>query len=57
MKVVGAFEAAGVELIGESTPSIGEGRGVRLRECTAVKPAMPVPDPVRKKRSVLRTSD
>lgn len=32
VKVVSAFEAAGVELIGESAPSTGAGRGVRLRE-------------------------
>ncbi|WP_395001347.1 helix-turn-helix domain-containing protein [Sphingomonas sp.] len=35
MKVVEALEGAGVELIGENTPSIGSGRGVRLREATA----------------------
>ncbi len=32
MKVVEALEDAGVELIGENSPSIGSGRGVRLRE-------------------------
>ena len=32
MKVVEALEGAGVELIGENTPSAGLGRGVRLRE-------------------------
>lgn len=32
VKVVGALEAAGIELIGEDAPSIGVGRGVRLRE-------------------------
>jgi predicted transcriptional regulator len=31
-KVVAAFEAAGVELIGDEAPSAGRGRGVRLRE-------------------------
>jgi transcriptional regulator with XRE-family HTH domain len=30
-KVVEAFDRAGVELIGENTPSIGGGRGVRLK--------------------------
>jgi hypothetical protein len=30
--VVAAFEAAGVELIGDEAPSAGRGRGVRLRE-------------------------
>ena len=32
VKVVEALERAGVELIGENAPSIGVGRGVRLRE-------------------------
>lgn len=32
VKVVTAFETAGVELIGENAPSAGSGRGVRLRE-------------------------
>ena len=32
VKVVTAFEGAGIELIGENSTSIGIGRGVRLRE-------------------------
>lgn len=32
VKVVNALEGAGIELIGENAPSIGTGRGVRLRE-------------------------
>ena len=32
VKVVEALEGAGVELIGENSPSVGCGRGVRLRE-------------------------
>src|SRR3546814_14651768 len=32
MKVVAAFEAAGIELIGEEASSTARGRGVRLRE-------------------------
>lgn len=32
VKVVNALDAAGIELIGESAPSTGAGRGVRLRE-------------------------
>lgn len=32
MKLVGALEAAGIELIGEGAASDGSGRGVRLRE-------------------------
>lgn len=31
MKLVGALEGAGIELIGENTASAGGGRGVRLR--------------------------
>lgn len=31
-KVVTAFDAAGVELIGENSPSSGGGRGVRLKQ-------------------------
>jgi transcriptional regulator with XRE-family HTH domain len=30
-KVIEAFDAAGVELIGENTRSVGEGRGVRFK--------------------------
>jgi predicted transcriptional regulator len=36
-KVVEALEQAGIELIGEHRPSVGSGRGVRLRR--AVTPA------------------
>ncbi len=32
MRVVEALEQAGIELIGENTPSVGAGRGVRLTE-------------------------
>ena len=32
VKVVEALDRAGVELIGDFTPSIGTGRGVRLKE-------------------------
>src|SRR3954463_14691036 len=34
-KVVEAFDAAGVELIGENTASTGNGRGVRFRSSKA----------------------
>lgn len=33
-KVVDAFELAGIELIGEGTPSTAGGRGVRLKSTT-----------------------
>jgi transcriptional regulator with XRE-family HTH domain len=42
MKVIEAFDAAGVELIGENAPSQGQGRGVRLK---APKPAGGAPTP------------
>ncbi len=32
MKLVGALDAAGIELIGDNATSSGGGRGVRLRE-------------------------
>jgi hypothetical protein len=32
MKLVGALDAAGIELISESAASTGRGRGVRLKE-------------------------
>jgi hypothetical protein len=34
MKLVGALEAAGIELIAENAPSSGGGRGVRLKAAT-----------------------
>ncbi len=33
-KVVEALDRCGIELIGENTPSLGQGRGVRLKETT-----------------------
>ena len=35
MKVIEALDAAGIELIGENSPSAGRGRGVRLKEPVA----------------------
>jgi transcriptional regulator with XRE-family HTH domain len=32
VKVISALERAGIELIGENAPSVGIGRGVRLKE-------------------------
>ena len=40
VKVVGALENAGIELIGEGAGSTGTGRGVRLRE-PAAQPELP----------------
>lgn len=39
-KVVQAFDAAGVELIGDNA-SQGKGRGVRLKEVAAIRPVAP----------------
>jgi transcriptional regulator with XRE-family HTH domain len=38
-KVVEAFDAAGVELIGENTRSLGDGRGVRFKHPAALNDA------------------
>ncbi|OYX59780.1 MAG: transcriptional regulator [Sphingomonadales bacterium 32-64-17] len=35
VKVIGGLEKAGIEIIGEHSPSAGIGRGVRLRETMA----------------------
>lgn len=42
VKVIGALENAGIELIGENAPSTGIGRGVRLRETRGGKAASAV---------------
>ena len=36
-KIVAAFDAAGIELIGDNAPSTGLGRGVRLKLLTPPK--------------------
>lgn len=43
VKVIGALEGAGIELLGDHAPSIGAGRGVRLRgvATTSPKPVRP----------------
>lgn len=41
MKLVGALDMAGIELIGEGAPSQGEGRGVRLKQPASAAPASP----------------
>lgn len=41
VKVIGALEGAGIELLGENAPSIGSGRGVRLRERADINPKQP----------------
>ena len=37
MKVIDAFDRAGIELIAENTPSAGSGRGVRFKQSAAPK--------------------
>lgn len=44
VKVIGALEGAGIELLGDYAPSVGTGRGVRLREMAQADPNRPVPD-------------
>ncbi|WCP12232.1 hypothetical protein sphantq_00629 [Sphingobium sp. AntQ-1] len=43
VKVISALESAGIELIGENAPSIGIGRGVRLRESLNKRASTRVP--------------
>jgi len=50
-KVVEALDVAGVELIGENTPSNGTGRGVRFKVCAALKEAAPSGLPGRRKKA------
>ncbi|WP_373491349.1 helix-turn-helix domain-containing protein [Parasphingorhabdus sp.] len=42
VKVIGALENSGIELIGENASSIGIGRGVRLRETMDGKPVQSI---------------
>jgi predicted transcriptional regulator len=55
-KVVAAFDAAGIELIGENMPSVGQGRGVRLKERLPFKAPAPPPSQARGKKSPLGRS-
>ena len=41
VKVIGALEGAGIELLGEYSSSVGTGRGVRLREGADADPSRP----------------
>jgi len=43
MKLVAALDAAGIALIGDDATSAGGGRGVRLRESAANRPASAKP--------------
>ncbi len=55
-KVVAAFDAAGIELIGENVPSVGQGRGVRFKERQPAKAPAPPPSQTRGKKSALGRS-
>ncbi len=55
-KVMAAFEAAGIELIGENMPSVGQGRGVRFKERQPAKVPAPPPSQPRGKKSPLGRS-
>lgn len=41
VKVIGALESNGIELLGEYSSSVGTGRGVRLREAAETDPKRP----------------
>jgi len=51
MKVVQAFDRAGIELIGENTPSQGTGRGVRFKSSAISSTAEPPGQSVRRRKS------
>ncbi|HWA01447.1 MAG TPA: helix-turn-helix domain-containing protein [Caulobacterales bacterium] len=53
-KVVGALEAAGVELIRDNAESTGAGRGVRLREAAAQHERAPPPSAARAPKRVVK---
>jgi transcriptional regulator with XRE-family HTH domain len=55
-KVVAAFDAAGIELIGENMPSVGQGRGVRFKERAPLRvPASALQQGRKKKNLLTRT--
>jgi transcriptional regulator with XRE-family HTH domain len=41
VKVIGALESNGIELLSEYSSSVGTGRGVRLREAAEIDPKRP----------------
>jgi transcriptional regulator with XRE-family HTH domain len=51
MKVVQALDYAGIELIGENTPSVGSGRGVRFKVGAITARAGPAPAPRSSRRN------
>ncbi|MGO4685253.1 helix-turn-helix domain-containing protein [Hyphomicrobium sp. 2TAF46] len=55
-KVVAAFDAAGIELIGENMPSMGQGRGVRFKERLPVRTSAPALAPGRRKKGLFARS-
>ncbi len=56
IKVVGALNAAGIELLGDNAKSEGRGRGVRFRECAVTdRGAMVSQSRSRKGRALVRS--
>ncbi len=51
IKVIQALDHAGVELIGENTPSHGMGRGVRFKSAALSRPASPPRQTARRRKS------
>ena len=51
MKVVCAFDRAGVEMIGEDAASIGSGRGVRFKKAGPASKEVGPRDPVGRKKN------
>ncbi len=54
-KVVAAFDLAGIELIGENSPSAGVGRGVRHKAVASMASPKDGPSSTRKKRLLTRS--
>lgn len=51
MKVIQAFDRAGIELIAENTPSHGKGRGVRFKSVSVAMTAAPPRPTARRRKS------
>jgi transcriptional regulator with XRE-family HTH domain len=55
MKVVEALDKAGIEMIGENTPSVGRGRGVRFKASALPKSIDPAKKDRKKKAPTAHT--
>jgi transcriptional regulator with XRE-family HTH domain len=56
-KVVEAFDAAGVELIGENSRSLGDGRGVRFKRAAALNEPAYGQKPLRRRAPYAANAD